>query len=106
MKQIDDRQALLNKKQDWLTKAELAAKETKEEYDTILIESRDADLRMTYGPEKVRDVVCKDTMELCMCYYERDVMTFCMLTDNARERSGKEGMAGSREVSILFVKKT
>lgn len=52
LKQFDDKQTLLNKKLAWLTKAEKETEDAKKEYDTILNEMRDPDLKAQYGGDQ------------------------------------------------------
>ncbi len=63
LKQYDDKAAMLTKKQGWLEKAEKEQLELKAEYDTILVESRDADFKATYGADviaKAKEVAKKE----------------------------------------------
>jgi hypothetical protein len=53
LKQYDDREAALRKKTAWLATAKQEADEAKKEYDIILNEMRDADLKAQYGADQV-----------------------------------------------------
>eukprot|EP01038_Epipyxis_sp_PR26KG_P005253 gene5253-7301_t len=61
LKQYDDKNNILLKKQALLAKAEVTAIDTKKEYETILEESRDPDFREMYGIEKLTKAkeICK-----------------------------------------------
>lgn len=55
LKQYDEKDNTLKKKQAWLESAKKAADEAKKEYDTILNEMRDPDLKAQYGADQVRN---------------------------------------------------
>eukprot|EP01035_Chromulina_nebulosa_P020909 gene20909-27101_t len=52
LKQYDDKQALLDKKTVWLSNARITVDEAKREYDVILNEMRDPELKAAYGVEQ------------------------------------------------------
>ncbi len=43
---------MLRKKETWLATAEVQTDEAKKEYDVVLVEMRDPELRATYGPDQ------------------------------------------------------
>lgn len=52
LSQFEEKEALLNKKMLWLEKARAVASETKKEYDIVLVEMRDASMKLQYGAEQ------------------------------------------------------
>ena len=74
IKQIDDKFTLLHKKQNWLVAAKEASKEAKLEYDIILSESRDHDLKKIYGADKVLKAKELAKIEFSNCETKRKTL--------------------------------